>query len=252
MSIQDQDFVDISTPTGTMRVHRFGPKLPGLRPAVILYSEIYQVTGPIRRLAAKLAGEGFEVLAPEVYHEYEELGKVLAYDKEGTDRGNFLKVEKPLASFDSDASALIDWIVARPEYPWAGVGTWGFCLGGHLAFRAAFDPRALAASCFYATDLHTGSFGEGRKEETLARMKGMPAELLFNWGRQDPHVPLPARQAIYEALTTAEVNFAWHEFNGVHAFSRDEGPRYDAAASRLGFELTLELFHRRLMVAKVR
>ncbi len=250
MSIQDQDFVDIATPTGTMRVHRFVPKVGSVRPAVILYSEIYQVTGPIRRLGAKLAGEGFEVLAPEVYHEYEEPGKVLAYDKEGTDRGNFLKFEKPLASFDSDARALIDWILARPEYPWAGVGTWGFCLGGHLAFRAAFDPRALAGSCFYATDLHTGSFSEGNKDDSLARMKEMKAELLFNWGRQDPHVPLLARKVIYDALTTAEANFAWHEFNGVHAFSRDEGPRYDSAASRLGFELTLELFHRRLTLPR--
>jgi carboxymethylenebutenolidase len=251
MSIQDQDFVDIATPTGPMRVHRFVPKVAGARPAVILYSEIYQVTGPIRRLAAKLAGEGFEVLAPEVYHEYEELGKVLAYDKEGTDRGNFLKFEKPLASFDADARTLIDWILARPEYPWAGVGTWGFCLGGHLAFRAALDPRAVATSCFYATDLHTSSFSDAKKEETLARMKEMKAELLFNWGRQDPHVPLAARKTIYDALTAAETDFAWHEFNGVHAFSRDEGPRYDAAASRLGFEMTLELFHRRLTVPKV-
>jgi carboxymethylenebutenolidase len=69
MSIQDQEYVDVSTPTGPMRVHRFVPKGMGPRPAVILYSEIYQVTGPIRRLAARLAGESFEVFVPEVYHE---------------------------------------------------------------------------------------------------------------------------------------------------------------------------------------
>jgi carboxymethylenebutenolidase len=251
MSIQDQDFVDIATPTGPMRTHRFVPKLPGLRPAVILYSEIFQVTGPIRRLAARLAGEGFEVLAPEVYHEYEEPGAILAYDQPGADRGNFLKFEKPIASFDSDSRALIDWIVARPGYASAGVGTWGFCLGGHLAFRAALDPRAAAAACCYATDLHTASLGQGKHDDTLARVKELShAELLLVWGRQDPHVPLAGRKVIYDALTAAETNFAWHEFNGAHAFSRDEGPRYDAAASRLAFEMTLELFHRRLTVPK--
>jgi carboxymethylenebutenolidase len=250
MSIQDQDFVDIPTPTGPMRVHRFTAKSATPRPAVILYSEIYQVTGPIRRLAARLASEGFEVLAPEVYHEYEEAGKVLAYDGPGTDRGNFLKFEKPVAAFDTDARALIDWIVTRPGYAWQGVGTWGFCLGGHLAFRAALDPRASAAACLYATDLHTATLGQGKKDDTLARVKDTRAELLLIWGRQDPHVPLAGRKAIYDALTTAESNFAWHEFNGAHAFSRDEGPRYDAAASRLAFELTLELFQRRLTVPK--
>ncbi len=250
MSTQDQDFVDIPTPTGPMRVHRFVPKVADLRPAVILYSEIYQVTGPIRRLAARLAGEGFEVLVPEVYHEYEEPGKVLAYDVPGTDRGNFLKFEKPLAAFDSDAKALLDWITSRP-YPWASVGTWGYCLGGHLAFRAALDPRVSATACFYATDLHTATLGQGKKDDTLARVKESRAERLLIWGRQDPHVPLAGRKLIYDALTEAESVFQWHEFNGAHAFSRDEGPRYDAAASRLAFALALELFQRRLTSPKI-
>jgi len=249
MTIHDQEFVDIPTPTGPMRVHRFFPQSLLPRPAVILYSEIYQVTGPIRRLAARLAGEGFEVLVPEVYHEYLEPGKVLAYDTEGTHQGNTLKFEKPIAAFDSDSRALIDWITARP-YPWQGVGTWGFCLGGHLAFRAALHPRVVASACFYATDLHTATLGREKKDDTLARVQESEAELLLIWGRQDPHVPLAGRIAIYDALTLAQTNFQWHEFNGAHAFARDEGPRYDAAASRLAFSLALELFQRRLTVPK--
>jgi len=250
MTIQDQEFVDIATPTGPMRVHRFYPKSTVLRPAVILYSEIFQVTGPIRRLAARLAGEGFEVLVPEVYHEYEEPGKVLGYDTDGSERGNFLKFEKPVAAFDSDAKALIDWIRAR-SYPWQSVGTWGFCLGGHLAFRAALDPRVAASACFYATDLHTATLGQGKKDDTLARVQESHAERLLIWGRQDPHVPLEGRKKIYDALTAAEVNFQWHEFNGAHAFARDEGPRHDAAASRLGLSLVLEFFQRTLTVPKL-
>jgi len=250
MTIQDQEFIDIATPTGPMRVHRFYPKSPVPRPAVILYSEIFQVTGPIRRLAARLAGEGFEVLVPEVYHEYEEPGKVLGYDQAGADRGNFLKFEKPVAAFDSDARALIDWIAARP-YPWQAVGTWGFCLGGHLAFRAALNPRVAASACFYATDLHTATLGQGKKDDTLARVKESQAERLLIWGRQDPHVPLEGRKKIYDAMTAAEVNFQWHEFNGAHAFARDEGPRHDAAASRLAFSLVLELFQRTLTVPRL-
>ena len=250
MTIHDQEFIDVPTPTGPMRVHRFYPTTPLLRPAVILYSEIYQATGPIRRLAARLAGEGFEVLVPEVYHEYEEPGKALAYDATGTERGNFLKYEKPVAAFDSDARALIDWILDRP-YPWQGVGTWGFCLGGHLAFRAGLDARVAATACFYATDLHTASLGQGKKDDTLARVKESQAELLLIWGRQDPHVPLAGRKAIYDALIAAETSFQWHEFNGAHAFARDEGPRHDPAASRLGFSLALELFQRRLTVPKL-
>jgi carboxymethylenebutenolidase len=59
-------------------------------------------------------------------------------------------------------------------------------------------------------------------------------------------VPLAGLKLIHDALDSAEVNFEWHEFNGAHAFARDEGPRHDAAATRLGLSLALELFQRRL------
>ncbi len=245
MTLCEPDFLDLLTPTGVMRTHRFRPHA-GIWPAVILYSEIYQMTGPIQRWAARLAGEGFEVLVPEVYHEYEAPGTVLGYDKEGTDRGNFLKFEKPVSSFDSDAQALIDYLLHRPEYLWKGVGALGFCLGGHLAFRAALDARVVASTCFYATDIHSATLGKGKSDDTLSRSGEIEAELLLIWGRQDPHVPLEGRRLIYETLTKKERNFQWHEFNAAHAFARDEGLRYDAAATRIAWEMTLELFKRKL------
>jgi carboxymethylenebutenolidase len=51
---------------------------------------------------------------------------------------------------------------------------------------------------------------------------------------------------VYEALTEAGVNFTWHEFNGQHAFMRDEGPRYDPALQLQCYGLALDLFRRKL------
>ena len=245
MTLKEPDFFDLTTPTGPMRTHRFRPST-GWWPAVILYSEIYQMTGPIQRLAMRLAGEGFEVLVPEVYHEYESPGTVLAYDKEGTDRGNFLKFEKPVAEYDSDAKALIDYLTESSEYASHRIGTLGFCLGGHLAFRAALDPRVAAAACWYPTDIHSATLGQGRQDDTLARGGEIEADLLLIWGRQDPHVPVEARRLIYDTLIEKGMSFQWHEFTAAHAFARDEGIRHDAAATRIGWELTLELFKRHL------
>lgn len=244
MTLSEPDFIDVPTSTNPMRTHRFRPNL-GIWPAVILYSEIYQMTAPIQRLAIRLAGEGFEVLVPEVYHEYEPPGTVLAYDKKGTDRGNFLKFEKPLAGYDSDAKVLIDYITNRPHYRWQRVGTLGFCLGGHLAFRATLDSRVTASACWYPTDIHSATLGQGKNDDTLIRSGEIEAELLLIWGRQDPHVPIEGRRLIYDTLTEKGRNFQWHEFNAAHAFARDEGIRYDAAATRMGWEMTLELFKRR-------
>ena len=246
MTLKEPYFLDLPTPTGLMRTHLFCPS-KGMWPSVILYSEIYQMTGPIQRLAMRLAGEGFEVLVPEVYHEYEELGTVLAYDKGGTDRGNFLKFEKPITSYDSDAQALLDHLTGRADYPWDQIGTLGFCLGGHLAFRAALDPRVAAAACWYPTDIHSATLGLGQIDDTLIRSGEIEAELLLIWGRQDPHVSGEGRRLIYEELTEKKRNFQWHEFNAAHAFARDEGIRYDAAVTRIGWQMTLEIFKRRLL-----
>lgn len=89
MILQDE-FHDIATPTGPMRTHLFRPVAPGSYPGILLYSEIFQATGPIRRTAAFLAGHGFVVAVPEIYHEFEEPGVALAYDTAGTARGNDL------------------------------------------------------------------------------------------------------------------------------------------------------------------
>ncbi|HZK80508.1 MAG TPA: dienelactone hydrolase family protein, partial [Humisphaera sp.] len=66
------------------------------------------------------------------------------------------------------------------------------------------------------------------------------------WGRQDPHVPRDGRQLVYNAMCDAGTWFTWHEFNGQHAFLRDEGPRYDPELARIGYDLAIGLIKRRL------
>ena len=245
MIIRSDETADIAVPgaDGVMRLHLFRPAVAGCFPGVVFYSEIYQVTGPIRRLAAFLAGQGYLVAVPEVYHEYEAPGTVLKYDQPGTDRGNILKITKPVAAFDADSKATLAWLGAHDACN-GKLATLGVCLGGHLAFRAALDPSVSAAACFYATDIHSGTLGAGKSDDSLARMDQLKAETLFVWGRQDPHTPFAGRQAIRERLEEAGVRYEWHEVNAAHAFLRDEGPRYDPALFLQGVGWMLALFQR--------
>jgi carboxymethylenebutenolidase len=232
MRLKPNSFVDLKTPTGPMRVHLFQPQIDDRRPAVILYSEIYQMTGPIARTAAMIAGQGYIVAVPEVYHEYAAPGEAFAYDKAGTDRGNELKITKPIGAFDSDARSVIDYLEASPECS-GKMAAIGICLGGHLAFRAAMNPEILSTVCFYATDIHQGSLGIGKCDDSLSRIPEIRGELTMIWGRQDPHIPNEGRRKIYDALTKAGTVFSWLELNGEHAFMRDEGHRYDPAHAHL-------------------
>jgi carboxymethylenebutenolidase len=243
-----EEHADIETPSGPMRLHVWRPNVPGLRfPCVVLYSEIFQVSGPIRRTCADLAGQGFLVAAPEVYHESLPAGTALAYDPEGTARGNALKVEKEVAAYDADAAAAVAWLAGHPLGT-GRVGAMGICLGGGLAFRAALHPLVKATATVYGTDLHKRSLGKGMNDDSLARAAEVKGAMCMIWGRQDPHVPREGRRVIYDAISDAGITFEWHEFNGVHAFMRDESSfgRYDPELATLSQTVIFAFFRRYL------
>ena len=246
MILRSDETLDVDVPGGgPMRMHLFRPAIEGRFPGLLLFSEIYQVTAPIRRLAAMLAGNGYVVAVPEVYHEYEPAGAALNYDPTGTDRGNALKITKSVAAFDADAEAGLTALLGHPACN-GRLATFGVCLGGHLAYRAALDPRVSASACFYPTDIHSGTLGEGRSDDSLKRMAELQAKIMFVWGRQDPHVPYAGRETIRGRLEEVGAAYEWHELNAQHAFLRDEGPRYDPALFLQAMGLTLEFYRRAL------
>ena len=240
--------VDLQTPTGAMRCYVYRPGVAGAGttkkfPVIILYSEIFQQTAPIRRSAQIVAGHGFIVIVPEVFHELNPIGTVLQYDEAGRDKGNADKVAKPLEAHDSDTQTIIYY--AKNLLGCSGnIGAMGFCLGGGLAWRAALNPAISATSCFYATDIHSGMTPSQSGNDSLARTGQIKGELQMIWGKQDPHIPAEGRSMVYKKLTEESVNFTWHEFNGVHAFMRDEGDRYDAELQLLGYQLAIGMFRR--------
>lgn len=240
--IVERTTVELVTPSGPMRTSIHRPVAEGRRRAIALFSEIYQETGPIARMAAMVAGHGFVVAVPEIFHELEPAGTVLAYDKAGTDAGNHHKTAKSVAAYDADARAVVDHLVSRSDVS-GGIGALGVCIGGHLAFRCAFDPRVGATACFYATDVHTGKLGLGG-DDSLARAGEIHGDLAMFWGRQDPHVPDEGRAKIQSRLADTKVRFTWHELNAAHAFMRDEGPRYDPALALSCYRAVIDLFAR--------
>lgn len=239
------EIADLSTPTGLMRTYIHRPVHNKPVPAILFYSEIFQQTGPIERAAKFMAGQGYAVLVPEVFHELNPIGTVLGYDDAGRDKGNADKSAKDVQGYDTDNRAMIEFLVQQDWYD-GNLGAMGFCIGGHLAFRAALQPEIKSTACFYATDLHTNVIPNQINQHSMERLKEIQGELMMIWGKQDPHIPTAGRTLVYHKLTEAELNFTWHEFNGQHAFMRDEGDRYDAQLAMMSYQLALQLFGRTL------
>lgn len=239
----------LTTPTGPMLTRIFRPKHLAAAPAVIVYSEIFQITGPIARTANMLAGLGFCCLVPEVFHELNAPGTVLSYDDAGRDKGNADKMQKPLEQHDSDTAAMLDFI-ANADYCKGGVGTFGVCIGGHLALRAALNPGVAAAFCLYPTDVHSNTLPAAPGNNTLDRLGEIQGEVVLVFGRQDPHVPLDGRRRLAAAFAASGVSYEWLELNAQHAFMRDEGDRYDPELSLMMYQHARAFLGRTLLLAK--
>ncbi|KAI9445176.1 dienelactone hydrolase [Lactarius indigo] len=250
-----KDFHDVPTKLGKdgrpIRIFVISPKIPDYPqakfPGVVVFSEIYQVTGPVERFAGQIASHGYVVACPSSFHEFEG-PEAIPYDTEGTDRGNKYKVEKEVAAYDEDATLAIDLLTSLSNCN-GRIASTGMCLGGHLAFRAAFDPRVLSTVCFFATDIHSATLGRGGDNSLTRVQAGELAgrgELVMIFGKQDTHVPRAGRDVIRRVLEDANVPVSFLEVQAQHAFIRDESSkgRWDAALTRSLFSFMIEVFER--------
>jgi carboxymethylenebutenolidase len=228
----------------TMRTFIAAPKPAGKAPGILFYSDIFQLTGPMLRACARLAGYGFVVAAPEIYHRLEPPDSPIPFDDAGRGRGLENAARTPVADFDADCRAVLEYLANHPAVVPRKLGAGGFCLGGHLAFRAALQPEVKATVCFYGTGIHNGKLGAEADAESLARAGEIGGELLLIWGALDPHIPEDGRAKIERALRESGVNFSQRLYPAEHAFMRDEGPRYDPEATDQAFGEMIAFYRR--------
>ena len=234
-----QEYVDVPVGDRAMRTFVAAPRASGRYPGVVFYSDIFQLTDSTLRWCMRLAGHGFVVAAPEIYHRIEPPGTVLEFDDEGKRRGQADADATPLADFDEDVRAALDWLEAEDRVAAGGLCATGHCTGGHLGFRAAFDSRVRATALWYPTGLHDGKLAREADAGSLARASEIRGELLLVFGTGDPHTPEAGRTVIKRGLEEAGVNLRWREYDAEHAFGRDVGPRYDPEATDAAFAETL-------------
>jgi carboxymethylenebutenolidase len=237
-------YVDIPLPGSPMRTFVASPKASGRFPAILCYSDIFQLTPPLLRTCVRLAGYGFVAAAPEIYRRIEPPGTVIAFDDAGRTRGQQDAAKTPVAHFDADCRVGLDWLSAQINVAPGKMGTVGFCIGGHLAFRAAFQPNVRATACYYGTGIHDGKLGQDADAGSLARAKEIRGELLMIFGTKDPHVPDAGRETIDRTLRDSGIRYRTILYPAEHAFTRDEGPRFDPEATDLAFAEMVGLFRK--------
>lgn len=240
--IVTSQYPEIIVENSPLRMLIASPQAEGKYPGIIFYSDIFQLTGPMVRACTRLAGYGFVVAAPEIYHRLEKPGTAIPFDDAGRTRGLEDAAKTTVAEIDRDSRAVLDYLAAHPQVSPSKLGAAGFCIGGHLAFRAALQTDVRATACFYGTGIHDGRLGKDADASSLQRAGEIRGELLMIFGENDPHVPKDGREKIRAALQQQSVQYRVKLYPAEHAFMRDEGARYDPECTDLAFADMIHLF----------
>lgn len=178
----------------------------GTGPGLVLWQEIFGVNQHIRAVAEQYALDGFVVLTPDTF--WRQAPRVeLGY--EGDDRARAITLMQGYGAADAlaDIGAAVATLRARAEVS-GGLGTFGYCMGGRLAYLAAATAGVDAAVAFYGGGIHA----------QLERAPAITCPVQFHYAEHDDNIPLDAVQRVRAAVAgkDAEVHIypgATHGFN---------------------------------------
>lgn len=186
------------------------------RAGVVLIHEYWGLNEDMVATARRLAIQGFEVIAVDLFR-----GQVT------DDADEAYRLMTALSPDHADAvlGAWVNWL--RRDRGMMAVGVMGFCMGGHWALNAAIAHAVDATVVYYGSVDHP--------PEQLARIQG---PVLAHFGLHDPIIPLEQVQAFDARMKVLGKSVDTRIYGADHAFARIGGPNYDPALANAAWQRT--------------
>ena len=202
----------------------------GALPAVLMFHEWWGLNEDIKTMADRLAGQGYLVLAVDLY------GGEVATDPENAQ--NLMRAA--LADEQSlDANITQAHKFLHDQTQAVAIATLGWSLGGTMSLRAAskLPQNVDLAVIYYGT---VADFSE----EQLARLS-MPVLGIF--GGRDQSIPAAEVEQFRGRMNTLGKHAEIHIYEAAgHAFANPAGTNYQAEAAEDAWDKTLEFLDRYL------
>lgn len=213
-------------------------------PAVIVIQEIFGVNGHIRDVTERLAREGYVAIAPAIYQR-QAPGFEVGYEEADLKLGRQYKVKTQASELLSDIQATIDYLYSLPQVKQSGVGTIGFCFGGHVVYLAATLERVVATASFYGAQIATWCPGEA--EPTINRTQDITGTIYTFFGQEDPLIPIEQTEQIAAKLEACQIEHQVFLYPGAtHGFMCDRRDSYNPSAAQDAWKKVLDLFSQKL------
>jgi carboxymethylenebutenolidase len=197
----------------------------GSAPGVVMVHDVWGLADHTRDLATRLAGEGFAVLAIDLYRREARVAI--------TDPGAWMRnLSDPQVLADIQAG--VDFLASEPCSAGRRIGVTGFCMGGSYALMAACACGGLSAGVpFYGLLSHAhgllhdpnGLDPAKKPRDPLFMAPGLRCPLLGFFGAKDEFVPVDDVRELERKLAQAKPGAEIVVYpDAGHAFMNDTRP----------------------------
>ncbi|WP_026732469.1 dienelactone hydrolase family protein [Fischerella sp. PCC 9605] len=232
----EQTEVMIPTPDGQMPAFLCTPAEDAQKPAIILLMEAFGLTPHIRDVAARIAKEGYVVLAPDLY--YRELpNNKFGYDE--VEQAMAMMYRLDLKSVEEDIRAALAYVKSRSDVSPSKVGVTGFCLGGGLTFLTAckLSDEIAAAAPFYGMVY----------DEWIDAVDNITVPVYLFFGGVDPFIPLERVRQIESRFKELGKEYTLKVYSDAdHGFFCHERSSYNRLAAEDSWRELTRFFHKHL------
>jgi carboxymethylenebutenolidase len=225
-----------------MAILRKRPAAEGSWPTVVMFHDGPGIRNATHEFACKLAGQGYDVVVPDLYHRE---GRMLGWelhereaDPSIMDRlGELMRsLSDDGIQHDLDAALAAVGVDVTADEP---LLTIGFCLGARaVAHTMVRFPERFAAGAMW----HPSFLVDDTPTSPHLRASELSAPLFIGIGAVDQIQPLAGHRPYLEAVET-KPGVDIEVFTGAdHGYTWPGWPNYDPAAAEVSFERTVALF----------
>lgn len=236
--------VTVPTPDGPCAASLHVPDGDGPWPAVILFPDIASLRDAMRAMGERLAGLGYVVLVPDLFHRsapyppFDAATMFTVPDEFPRARG-YAALVTPDA-IESDARAFVAFLAEQPAVAPGPIGTTGYCFGGKLSLTVAGRLGDLVGA---AASFHGGGLGaEDDPTSPHLLADGVAARVYVGAAAEDRSFPAEQEARLRAAYDAADVRYEVETYDAPHGFAVADFPVFDEAAAERHWAATARLF----------
>lgn len=232
--------IEIRTADGVAKAGLFGRAEGGA--GVILYMDVFGPRPALDAMAARLAGEGYLVLVPDLFYRFGAYGPYDTKTAFGDERqrGELMAMiaGTTQAMSQNDTAA---FIAALTEAGASGpIGTVGYCMGGARALNAAAaHPGRIAA----AASFHGGHLAGEAPDSPANNASQIKARVYVGVAGVDQSFPPEQSARLAEALRSAEIDHTIENYVGMrHGWAVPDHGVFDPVGAERHWKRLTTLF----------